>query len=86
MQASYDGYASCPVFVGDNKLMLCEFKYGRETYNTFYEDQTQPMRRFYSMKKRMFPWVYWNLMPRVAWFGAKDTFWKPKYDAKKVDK
>ena len=28
-QASYDGYAACPVFVGDEKLMLCEFKYGR---------------------------------------------------------
>ena len=27
--ATYDGYAACPVFVGDSKLMLCEFKYGR---------------------------------------------------------
>ena len=25
--ASYDGYGSCPLFVGDSKLMMIEFKY-----------------------------------------------------------
>jgi len=24
----YEGYTSCPIYVGDNKLMLAEFKYG----------------------------------------------------------
>lgn len=24
----YEGYASCPLFVGNGKLMLAEFKYG----------------------------------------------------------
>jgi len=26
--ARYEGYASCPVYTGDGKLMLMEFKYG----------------------------------------------------------
>lgn len=25
--ATYDGYAACPVFVGNQELVLCEFKY-----------------------------------------------------------
>ena len=37
-KASYDGYGACPVFLGDNKLMLCEFKYGRESSNSFKKD------------------------------------------------
>ncbi len=27
LTAHYDGYQSCPLFTGDNKLMLIEFKY-----------------------------------------------------------
>lgn len=37
-QATYEGYAACPVFVGDQKLLLCEFKYGRVTNTTFKAD------------------------------------------------
>jgi sulfide:quinone oxidoreductase len=33
--SSYDGYASCPIFVGDKKLMLAEFKYGGLPAETF---------------------------------------------------
>lgn len=33
--AKYDGYSSCPVYTGDNKLMLMEFKYGGEPDMTF---------------------------------------------------
>jgi len=36
--ASYGGYASCPVIIGDRKLLLCEFKYGKETDTTFWKD------------------------------------------------
>ena len=28
LNAKYDGYNSCPLFTGDHKLMLMEFKYG----------------------------------------------------------
>ena len=27
LNASYNGYSSCPMFVGDSKLMMIEFKY-----------------------------------------------------------
>lgn len=38
-QASYDGYAACPIYTGDKKLMMCEFKYGRVTATSLYADQ-----------------------------------------------
>lgn len=37
-EAEYDGYNSCPLFVGDNKLMLIEFEYGNKSKTTFYAD------------------------------------------------
>ncbi len=30
LPGNYDGYASCPLFVGNGKLLLAEFKYGGE--------------------------------------------------------
>jgi sulfide:quinone oxidoreductase len=35
---SYNGYSSCPLFVGDNKLMMIEFKYGGVADESFYSD------------------------------------------------
>jgi len=77
--AQYDGQSGCPIFTGDGKLMLCEFKYGRETSTTFYADQTAPAKKFYWMKKEIFPKIYWNLMPKGKWFGASNTFCKPSF-------
>ena len=37
LNAHYDGYQSCPVFTGDGKLMLIEFKYGAQSAETFSE-------------------------------------------------
>jgi len=36
--STYDGYASCPIFVGGDKLMLAEFKYGGVPAETFSEN------------------------------------------------
>lgn len=36
LNGHYDGYSSCPVFVGDNKLMMIEFKYENQPSETFY--------------------------------------------------
>lgn len=36
--STYDGYASCPIFVGGDKLMLAEFKYGGVSAETFSEN------------------------------------------------
>lgn len=35
---TYNGYSSCPLFVGDSKLMMIEFKYGGVADETFFSD------------------------------------------------
>jgi sulfide:quinone oxidoreductase len=67
--STYDGYASCPIFVGDKKLMLAEFKYGGVPAETFSEHQDVPSRRYYDMKKELLPRAYFNLVPQGLWFG-----------------
>jgi sulfide:quinone oxidoreductase len=77
--AKYDGYTSCPLFIGDNKLMLMEFKYGGEAAETFStQGQTSGKGIFYKLKKDVFPYVYFNFMNKGKWFG-KDHFFKPKF-------
>lgn len=67
----YNGYNSCPVFVGGGKLMMVEFAYTNPDTSdeTFWADQTKPNRMFYYMKKYAFPAVYWNMMPKGNWYG-----------------
>lgn len=76
--AKYNGYGSCPLFTGKNKLMLAEFKYDGLACETFTSKQENPSRLFYMMKKDIFPRVYFNLVPKGQWYGNKTVF-KPKY-------
>jgi eukaryotic sulfide quinone oxidoreductase len=79
LNAHYDGYSSCPVFVGDNKLMLIEFKYGAQPAETFSDRyQTEPNEAFFYMKKEVFPFAYFNMVPRGRWFG-KNSIFKPSF-------
>ena len=79
LNAHYDGYQSCPVFTGDGKLMLIEFKYGAQPAETFSDRyQTEPNEFFYFMKKEIFPHVYFNYMPKGRWFG-KNAIFKPSF-------
>lgn len=71
MPAVYDGYTSCPIFVGGNKLMLAEFKYDMELAQTFSKNQEKPSSFFFRLKKDFFPWVYWNVLPYGIWYGNK---------------
>lgn len=73
----YSGYSSCPLFVGDGKLMMIEFKYGAEADETFFADQTVPRSLFYYMKKEVFPRGYFSMMPTGNWFGR--AVFKPKF-------
>ena len=75
---TYSGYSSCPLFVGDNKLMLLEFKYGAEADETFSSKQEVPRRSFYWLKKHLFPFAYWQFAPQGKWFG-KRALLKPDY-------
>ena len=63
-QGTYDGYSSCPLFVGDNKLMMIEFKYGGIADESFFADQTKPKKIFHFLKKEIFPRAYFSLVPR----------------------
>jgi hypothetical protein len=65
----YDGYSCCPIFVGGQKLILAEFKYGDIAVMNFVKDQEKPYRIFYHLKKDFFPFVYWNIVPRGIWAG-----------------
>lgn len=74
--ATYNGYTSCPLLTEYGKVMLAEFKYGGEPYETFgrFVDQGEPRRAFYHLKKDFFPWVYYNSMVKGTWAGPKG--WK----------
>lgn len=78
MQALYDGYGSCPMFTGDGKLMLIEFKYDGASAESFFTNQEVPRKMFYHLKKDIFPRVYFGLMPQGKWHG-KDVFY-PKFE------
>lgn len=77
MTASYDGYTSCPILVGDGQLMLAEFTFAPELKitETFpYLDQAKPNRLFYYMKRDFFPWCYWNTFLKGSWYGHNMWF------------
>ena len=78
LNAAYDGYSSCPLFVGDKKLMLIEFKYDGKSSETFYSGQTEPNHTFYYMKKEVFPRCYFSLGMKGTWFGKKNIV-KPRF-------
>lgn len=78
LNGHYNGYQSCPIFVGDKKLMMIEFKYENQPNETFYSRQTEPNHFFYYLKKEVFPRVYFNLVPKGLWYGRNGIF-KPKF-------
>jgi sulfide:quinone oxidoreductase len=78
LKAKYNGYTSCPIFVGQHKLMLCEFKYGGELDESFSKKQEEPSRFFYLFKLFGFPFIYKHFLKRGWWYG-RSTFFKPKF-------
>jgi NADPH-dependent 2,4-dienoyl-CoA reductase/sulfur reductase-like enzyme len=73
--AAYNGYTSCPLLTGENKVLLAEFKYAGQPEETFKKligvDQGEPRRAFYHLKKDFFPWVYWKYHVNGMWGGPK---------------
>jgi eukaryotic sulfide quinone oxidoreductase len=72
---AFEGYASCPLFVGKKKLLLAEFKYDGVVDETFFKDQEKPRFLFYLMKRFFFPLAYWFMVPRGWWAGRKGIRW-----------
>ena len=71
LDASYNGYTSCPLLTEYNKVMLAEFGYGGKPMETFGRviDQSVPRRAFFHLKKDFFPWIYFNAMVKGLWGG-----------------
>lgn len=92
----YTGYASCPLIIAKGHTMLAEFGYGGRLMETFSPDTGKfpfkyfgtdgdlQMRFFYLLKERLFPFVYWNLWTKGAWYGTNGPI-KPAI-VKKEDK
>lgn len=82
----YDGYASCPLYLEQGKLMLAEFKeypdekgvLQREIDESFDKgNQTHPRKLFY-YTGLMFTYLY-KFGIRGKWYG-KYSFFKPNFD------
>ncbi|KAL4759373.1 Rhodanese-like domain-containing protein [Aspergillus foveolatus] len=75
LDATYDGYTSCPLTTEYGKVLLAEFKYGgvpKETFGKWFGiDQGTPRKEFYFLKKHFFPWVYYESMVSGKWGGPK---------------
>lgn len=72
----YDGYGSCPLMVNTYRVILAEFGYGGKIQETFAPFQMGPVqeRVFAVIKRTVFPFVYWELVPRGIWYGRSLVF------------
>lgn len=82
LYSQYDGYASCPLYLEEGKLMLAEFRdyidENGEHIKAIDESflpgkQTIPRREFYNLGLN-FTWVYRNLGLRGIWYGKNGVF------------
>jgi sulfide:quinone oxidoreductase len=58
----YDGYTSCPVVTGYNKLILAEFDYDKNPKESMPFNQAVERRSMYVMKRDFLPVLYWDGM------------------------
>ncbi len=76
LAGQYDGYASCPLTTSIGKIMLAEFGYDGVVMPSFAADPRIPTRRYWHLKKRYMPWLYWNQMLT----GKNGPDWHAKRD------
>ncbi|MFP7159408.1 FAD/NAD(P)-binding oxidoreductase [Priestia aryabhattai] len=62
LKARYDGYTSCPIVTGYNKLVLAEFDYNKQPKETMPFNQAIERRSMYFLKKDLLPIMYWKGM------------------------
>ncbi|XP_019359694.1 PREDICTED: sulfide:quinone oxidoreductase, mitochondrial [Gavialis gangeticus] len=65
----YDGYTSCPLVTGYNRVILAEFDYNAQPLETFPIDQSKERLTMYYMKADMMPFLYWNGLLKGYWGG-----------------
>ncbi|MDN4523334.1 FAD/NAD(P)-binding oxidoreductase [Fictibacillus fluitans] len=59
---NYDGYTSCPLVTGYNKLILAEFDYDKNPIETMPFNQAKERYSMYLLKKNFLPLMYWHGM------------------------
>jgi len=64
LTASYDGYSSCPVVTGYNRMMLAEFDYDGKPAESFPFDQAKERYSMWLLKTQVLPRLYWYGMLR----------------------
>jgi sulfide:quinone oxidoreductase len=64
LDASYDGYASCPLVTGYGKVIMAEFDYDGNPTESFPFDQAKERYSMYALKAYGLPEMYWNGMLR----------------------
>ncbi|NNF35269.1 MAG: NAD(P)/FAD-dependent oxidoreductase, partial [Saprospiraceae bacterium] len=64
MNASYDGYTSCPLVTGYGSLILAEFDYDKKPKESFPFDQSKERYSMYALKAFGLPKIYWHGMLR----------------------
>ena len=62
LEASYNGYASCPLVTGYGRLILAEFDYDGQPCESFPFNQAQERYSMYALKAYGLPEMYWNGM------------------------
>ncbi|MGV0644156.1 FAD/NAD(P)-binding oxidoreductase [Mycolicibacterium sp. XJ2546] len=63
LNASYNGYGSCPIVTSSHAMLLAEFDYDLNITPSFpLLDPTKPHRSYWYLKKYGLPFMYWNLM------------------------
>lgn len=62
LQHKYNGYTSCPLVTGVNRLIMAEFTYDNIPAETFPIDQSKERMSMYLVKKNLLPIMYWNGM------------------------
>ncbi|MGR5965421.1 FAD-dependent oxidoreductase [Bacillus cereus] len=62
VQATYNGYTSCPIVTGYKSLILAEFDYHQEEQETFPFDQSKERYSMFLLKRYALPFLYWRYM------------------------
>lgn len=63
LDASYDGYGSCPITTARDKMLLAEFDYDMHPKPSFpLIDTTHERRDMWYLKRYGLPFMYWHLM------------------------
>ena len=71
LEHEYDGYASCPLVTGHNKVVLAEFDYNGTPLETFPVNQAVERISMYHMKADVMPELYWSGLLKGYWGGPK---------------